>query len=54
MTSASLLQLNDYRTTAMVGKWHLTPTEEQENESTGTSSNLRNRPSGKGFLISFL
>lgn len=47
-TVAQILQENGYRTTA-TGKWHLTPTEQQENESTGTSDNLRNWPSGKGF-----
>ncbi|MDY6868161.1 MAG: arylsulfatase, partial [Chloroflexota bacterium] len=47
-TIAHILGEHGYRTTA-TGKWHLTPTAEQENQSTGTSDNLRNWPSGKGF-----
>lgn len=47
-TIAHILQEHGYRTTA-TGKWHLTPTEEQEDESTGTSDNLRNWPTSKGF-----
>ena len=47
-TIAHILGEHGYRTTA-TGKWHLTPTDEQENETTGTSDNLRNWPIGKGF-----
>lgn len=47
-TIGQILQLHGYRTTA-VGKWHLTPSAEQENEVTGTSENLKNWPKSKGF-----
>lgn len=47
-TIAHILRENGYRT-IVTGKWHLTPTEEQEDESTGTSDNLRNWPLSKGF-----
>jgi arylsulfatase A-like enzyme len=43
-TIAQILQANGYRTSA-VGKWHLTPTAEQDD----SFNNRANWPSGKGF-----